>query len=72
MSSILLGLIGGEFGVLIKADSACRQRWITFVRQQAEARGFSWLYWGFCADFRVYNCDQAALYSLLLDSLIAP
>lgn len=48
----------GEFGAYGLADLDSRVRWTTYVRQAAEARGFSWAYWEFGAGFGVY--DRAA------------
>jgi len=47
----------GEFGSYSKADLDSRILWTTFVRQQAEALGFSWAYWEFCSGFGIYNPD---------------
>ncbi len=45
----------GEFGAFSEADMDSRARWTAFVARQAEARGFSWAYWEFCAGFGVYD-----------------
>ena len=41
----------GEFGAYQKADMDSRARWTRAVVSEAEARGFSWAYWEFCATY---------------------
>jgi len=46
----------GEFGTFHLAPSAERVEWTTFVRAEAEKRGFPWAYWSFCsAKFGIYD-----------------
>jgi endoglucanase len=45
----------GEFGCYHEADMDSRARWTRFVAREAEARGFSWSYWEFCAGFGAYE-----------------
>jgi endoglucanase len=45
----------GEFGAFEKADMASRILWTRAMTREAEARGFSWAYWEFCAGFGVYD-----------------
>jgi endoglucanase len=50
----------GEFGAYQEADTESRARWTRFVAREAEARGFSWAYWEFCAGFGAYDPKAAA------------
>lgn len=45
----------GEFGAFSASDMESRARWTRFVTREAEARGFSWSYWEFCAGFGAYD-----------------
>jgi endoglucanase len=45
----------GEFGAYSKADADSRHRWTDFIARTAEAKGFSWAYWEFCAGFGAYD-----------------
>lgn len=45
----------GEFGTVLKAPMESRVAYSRFVRDQAEARGFSWTYWELASDFGVYD-----------------
>lgn len=63
-------LLMGEFGSIITADPASRQRWTAFVARQAEKRNIPWLYWQFCSDFGVYDCQQQSWDTGLLQALI--
>jgi endoglucanase len=45
----------GEFGAYEKADMASRARWTQAMVREAEARGFSWAYWEFCAGFGAFD-----------------
>ena len=45
----------GEFGCYHEADMDSRAKWTRFVAREAEARGFSWSYWEFCAGFGAYD-----------------
>lgn len=60
----------GEFGAYSKADMESRVRWTTFVREQAEARGFAWAYWEFAAGFGVYDPQAKLWRDDLLKALI--
>lgn len=63
-------LLLGEFGSIITADPASRRRWTAFVARQAEKRNIPWLYWQFCSDFGVYDCQQQSWDADLLQALI--
>ena len=60
----------GEFGAYSKADLESRIRWTTFVREQAEARGFAWSYWEFASGFGVYDLNAKVWRDGLLRALI--
>ncbi|MBN1874187.1 MAG: glycoside hydrolase family 5 protein [Anaerolineae bacterium] len=60
----------GEFGAYSTADMPSRVRWTTFVREEAEGRGFSWSYWEFGAGFGVYDRDLRRWNEALLTALI--
>lgn len=60
----------GEFGAYSKADMDSRARWTSYVREQAEARGFAWAYWEFGAGFGVYDRNARQWRSELLKALI--
>jgi len=60
----------GEFGAYSKADMESRARWTTYVREQAEARGFAWAYWEFGAGFGVYDRNARQWRNELLGALI--
>jgi endoglucanase len=45
----------GEFGAYQEADLASRVRWTQCIVREAEARGFAWSYWEFCAGFGAYD-----------------
>jgi endoglucanase len=45
----------GEFGCYQEADMESRAKWTRFVVGEAEARGFSWSYWEFCAGFGAFD-----------------
>ena len=62
--------LAGEFGTIYRAPEDSRIRWTTFVRKQAEARGFSWSYWDFAAQFGVYDPDAETWRRDLLKALI--
>jgi endoglucanase len=63
----------GEFGANRKADMASRARWTKFVADNAMARGFSFTYWDFCAEFfGLYDPQAKAWHKELLDALIPP
>lgn len=60
----------GEFGVYGKADPAKRARWTSFVRSEAEKRGFSWGYWEFGSGFGVYDRKAERWRPEVLEALI--
>jgi len=60
----------GEFGAYSRADHASRIRWTRFVREQAEARGFSFAYWEFGAGFGAYDRDANRWRPELKDALV--
>ncbi|GAB4490542.1 MAG: glycoside hydrolase family 5 protein [Anaerolineales bacterium] len=60
----------GEFGAYSTADMDSRARWTSYVREQAEARGFAWAYWEFGAGFGVYDRDTRQWRDALLKALI--
>ncbi|OHB52704.1 MAG: endoglucanase [Planctomycetes bacterium GWF2_42_9] len=45
----------GEFGVINKAEKFDRIRWISYIANAATRRGFSYIYWEFCAGFGIYD-----------------
>lgn len=60
----------GEFGAYSKADNASRLAWTRAVREQAEARAFSWAYWELAAGFGVLEPRSLAWRQPLLDTLL--
>lgn len=60
----------GEFGAYNKADYESRLRWTDYVARQAEAQGFGWAYWEFCAGFGVYDSVAKKYDPKLLTALI--
>jgi endoglucanase len=40
------------------------------MARQAEKRNIAWLYWQFCSDFGVYDCQQDCWDDDLLNALI--
>jgi endoglucanase len=60
----------GEFGAYSKAPQDSRVRWTSFIREQAEARGFSWAYWEFNAGFGVYDPNAKVWREDILKGLI--
>ena len=60
----------GEFGAYEKADMASRARYTSFVARHAEHLGWSWGYWQFDSDFVVYDIDQDAWVTPILNALI--
>ncbi len=48
----------GEFGAFQGADMDSRARWTRFVAREAEAAGFSWAYWEFCAGFGIHDPEK--------------
>jgi endoglucanase len=61
----------GEFGAYGKADMDSRVLWTTFVRSEAEKRGFSWAYWEFGAGFGIYDREAKVWREGLLAVLLA-
>jgi endoglucanase len=60
----------GEFGAYSKADMQSRVNWTTFVREEAEKRGFSYAYWEFGAGFGVYDREATGWNEGLLRALV--
>jgi endoglucanase len=60
----------GEFGAFSRGDMDSRARWTAFIARTAEARGFPWTYWEFCAGFGVYDPQAHAWREPLLDALL--
>jgi endoglucanase len=60
----------GEFGAYSKADMQSRVNWTAFVREEAEAHGFSWAYWEFGAGFGVYDRETRQWRAGLLNALV--
>jgi endoglucanase len=61
----------GEFGAYQAADMDSRARWTRFVAREAEALGFSWAYWEFCAGFGAYDPEANAWRESLKAGLLA-
>ncbi len=61
----------GEFGAYSKSPLEGRARWTAFVVHTAEAHGFPWTYWEFCAGFGVYDPQARAWRQPLLDALLS-
>jgi endoglucanase len=62
----------GEFGAYHEADTESRARWTRFVAREAEARGFSWAYWEFCAGFGLYDPKAGTWREPLKAALLGP
>ncbi|MBN1666676.1 MAG: glycoside hydrolase family 5 protein [Anaerolineales bacterium] len=62
----------GEFGVYAGVPEEIRAIWLAAVRQEAEARGFSWAHWDFGTDFAVYNLSSQTWRTVILEALIPP
>ena len=45
----------GEFGAIVHADLASRERYTRLVRTEAEKRGLGWAYWDFCQLFAAFT-----------------
>lgn len=60
----------GEFGAYSRADEATRIAWTRAVREQAEARGFSWAYWELASSFGVLEPLSLAWRRPLLEALL--
>jgi endoglucanase len=61
----------GEFGAYSRADMSTRALWTKMVRQEAEARGFSFAYWEFASGFGAYDLPRRQWRQPLLSALIA-
>lgn len=62
----------GEFGAYSAADMQSRARWTRAVRDAAESRGFSALYWEFGDSFGVVDRATRGVRTPLLDALMGP
>jgi len=62
----------GEFGAYDKAAMKYRAKWDGDIARAAEARGFSWAYWQFDPDFRVYDFRKKSWVGPILHALIPP
>ena len=61
----------GEFGsVRSNPDLASRLRWTRFIRDTAEAHGFTWAYWEYQAYFGVWDPQAKQWRRDLLDALV--
>ena len=60
----------GEFGAYSKAEEASRLAWTKAVREQAEARGFSWAYWELASGFGVLEPRSLEWRAPLLRTLL--
>ena len=60
-----------EFGVIKKADNLSRLSWIQYITQEASRRDIGWLYWDFCAEFGIYNCESQTWDIELLPALLS-
>jgi endoglucanase len=63
-------LVVTEFGSIRGADAASRQRCTAFFAQETEKRNLGWVYWEFCSEFGVYNCEQNEWDESMLEALI--
>jgi endoglucanase len=62
-------LVMTEFGSISSADAASRQKWTAFLAQEAENRNLGWVYWEFCSEFGVYDCEQKSWDQEMLKAL---
>jgi len=61
----------GEFGAAgSNPNLAARVRWTCFVRDTAEANGFTWAYWEYQANFGVWDPQAKQWRQDLLDALV--
>lgn len=60
----------GEFGAYSKAGMRSRVNYTRLVRQQAEARGFSWSYWELASSFGAYDPVRHVWRALLKNALL--
>ena len=63
-------LVMTEFGSIAGGDASSRQRWTQFMVQEAKKHNIGWVYWDFCAEFRVYDCEQGLWDEILLGTFI--
>ena len=59
----------GEFGTYEKGPLESRIAWTRFIRDEAEARGFSWAYWEYNGGFGIYDPKAKTWRQPLLDAL---
>jgi len=64
-------VIMGEFGVIKEADITHREKWTSFMVQEAAKRGINWFYWELCSGFGVYDCENGVWDEILLNALLA-
>ena len=62
-------LVMGEYGAIARADESSRRAWTAFVTSQAGKRGIPWIYWDFCGEFAVFNCESGEWDQSILDAL---
>ena len=60
----------GEFGASDHADMDSRTKFLTFYREQAEQRHFSWGVWSYVVGFSIYDKDTGRWRQDLLNALI--
>lgn len=60
----------GEFGVSDNADTASKTKFLTFYREQAEQRHFSWGVWNYSVDFSIYDKTRQQWNKDFLNALI--
>ena len=60
----------GEFGASDSTDRESRKRWVRYVVESAESRGFSWAYWEFGATFGIFDPYQNKWRNYLLEALL--
>ena len=60
----------GEFGVFAQTPIDYRVVWLSTVRSEAEARGFSWAHWDFGTDFAAYKLSKREWREPILEALI--
>jgi endoglucanase len=60
----------GEFGSFDRGDPESRARYTRFMREEIEARGFSWAYWELASRFGIYDPAAGAWRSELRDALL--
>ena len=60
----------GEFGVYRGVPLSARAAWTRYVREQAEDLGLAWCHWDFATTFPIYDQNEEAWETLMLDSLL--